>query len=180
MKNIKHCAAAIAALALTIMACSKKSNNNNGPSGPVGTAAFTFNGQTDTMTSVYCDTSHNLYVQYRGSLFSSTNDTAELQFSFANQNPGPPWVSQIGGLWSCASATQKIYVYYRDIKTNIVYYGYSPFTQLPSAIHPFLLNVSYNNGSIFSATFSGEIYDQNSGKYDSLYISKGFFTVQLK
>ncbi|TDX00964.1 hypothetical protein [Dinghuibacter silviterrae] len=172
MKSIIRYGAAILALALFMTACSKKSSNS---SASLGTTTFSVSGQSNTMV-LTADTTYLLTLAGAG-LFSSTSDSAALGILLYKPNVNIGY-GAVSGLWSDTATVQTASIEI-TAKNGKDYTDANPTSGMPSPVHPFIVQITSNNGTVLTGTYSGELYN-NTNAADSLLVTNGSFSVKLQ
>jgi hypothetical protein len=155
------------ALFASITSCSKKSSNS--ASGP-GTFTFSWNGQSTTMQGSL-DTGQNFIFTAVGVL-PGTTDTSSINMEIPNVEA--IHTSTLLGAYSDTSTVDFDHTVGFALIDVTSAFAYTDNTQ---SLHPFLLNVTSNNGNTINATFSGMVYLEAGNGADSLMVSNGHLTV---
>ena len=158
-----------AAIALLVAATScSKSNSNSTPK--VNTLTFTLNGKAVNMIAE-ADTNGQVVVTGVGAL--SAGDTAQLTL-YLNIYGGANAAAYTGS-FTDSSILRNGAASLTDLTTT--YQMYDDYNGANARV--FNVNVTSNNGSEASGTFSGWIYLSSGSGPDSTSITNGKFNVQL-
>ena len=171
----------VAAIAIFLTACSKKSSSpSTSANVPVGTFRFT---TKDTVFnwSVISDTNAAIYITAVGR-FPGAADSAEMVLVLSNTLATGYYAAanQIGTFSDTTDLNHGLFLYpsishdgndYRDddaVNAN----------PSPSATYPCVLTITSNDGKIMTGTFSGMMFNQNTPG-DTVLMTKGAFSVEL-
>lgn len=165
-------ATAIAVLLIT-GGCSKKGGNNS--STPVGTFQFTTNDKVYNWTAV-ADTIGFSTITAVGIMPGSTDSG---QVILVLSSPNSSLANR--GIFSDTADLNNGQDLYPSLWTSSggQYRDASPNTAEPSVQYPWEIDITSNNGSVASGTFSGMFYNAYNGVGDSILMTKGIFSVKL-
>jgi hypothetical protein len=158
-------------VALVLAACSKNSKS----SPQVGTFTFTTAGKVYNWSAV-CDTGGVFDIIATG-IYPGTADTAQL-ILIISQTSATDWAAKDLGVVPDTGYYNGQQLYPSLFVNGVDYRDFSTTNAAPSATYPCILDITSNNGSIMGGTYSGMLYNQNSGG-DSILMTNGVFSVQL-
>lgn len=162
-----------AAIALLVTTTSCKKSSNSAPK--VGTLTFTLNGKSVNMLAT-ADTSGEVVITAVGPL-PGTTDTAQLTLytEIYDLAGGQAWAQSYTGNFPDSSVVHGSAATLTDLTAG--YTMYDNYT--PAVGKIFDVNITSNNGSVASGTFSGWVYLTSGTGPDSTSITNGKFSVQL-